>query len=158
MIAARVTGAKEKYSGCYVPWEAQKPNCVTSSGNVIRLLSTDCESGEVTEEEVTERQAMGERDHRRRQSPANWMDAMVRDVVLIPPSNICRVGACCNIRYLMTDLDHVLRHQKYFAMDGYAERKNSPREKRKTDVCFCVFAPKFILQWPGPKPEWHKQE
>ena len=69
----------------------------------------------MTEEEVTERQAIGERDHRRRQSPANWMDAMVRDVVLIPPSNICRVGACCNIRYLMTDLDHVLRHQKYFA-------------------------------------------
>ena len=24
----------------------------------------------------------------------------------------------CNIRYLMTDLDHVLRHKKYFAMDG----------------------------------------
>ena len=102
----------------------------------------------MTEEEVTERKAMGERGHRRRQRPANWMDAMVHDVVLILRSNICRVGACCNIRYLMTDLDHVLRHQKYFAMDGYAERKNSPREKRKTDVRFCVFAPKFILQWP----------
>eukprot|EP00956_Cyclotella_meneghiniana_P028240 scaffold65079_cov40-Cyclotella_meneghiniana.AAC.2 len=82
------------------------------------------------------------------------MDAMVHDVVLILRSNICRVGACCNMRYLMTDLDYVLRHQKYFAiaMDGYAyeERKNMRREKRKTDVRFCVFAPKFILQWPGP--------
>ena len=128
----------------------QEPNCVTSSGNVIRLLSTDCESGEVTEEEVTERQAMGERDHRRRQRPANWMDAMVHDVVLILRSNICRVGACCNIRYLMTDLDYVLRHRIFFAMDSCAASKNVPREKRKTDVRFCVFAPYFFLQWTKP--------